>query len=601
MHIPFVIKGSQISIQQAPWQVAIVDANDAKTNPYGAQFCGGSIIGASWVLTAAHCVDGYIAKDISIIAGRSLLPQSSKGVTLSNVKSIVIHPLYDWQTAANDIALIELSSPLKLSTASGTTIRSIPLAQTPPTSGSLVRVSGWGVTKSANRIEDEIASPTLQAGETVIVDCPDEWSSPEDESLICASNEMDNNKALSCFGDSGGPLTRNVNNAETLVGIVSFGAVEENYNEVDEYYYKECSDPGASGYTNVHHFNSWIMCHAAVTSPFGGPYFCGDESGWITVADTLKVAKGAWGGTTPARIVWSEVSNNNNGTPRTTTIARQTGTALSLKDMWGKRIHVRIAVGSIFRDYYFNYGAAQPDSIADYSFLFDQSVQEAFFAQFYKSGDFVPCTAVNTFVPPNKGSCAGKAGQIDGAMQSSPGLARDADGYDYPQGFWAYRDVTLPPRTQVWTWGVFDAWSRGDNMNTDYWEDDLGSPYIGAIAPDKPSPMSPPFRVDDDGLCIYDYPFCGFDLVSTFEMSTEDHYKRRTFVETSPSMLPPQCFDYISGPAENYYNEEVDACITSFSSLMVKGKGRVWMGTYGSDPLGTRFTFDTGVVYAFHR
>jgi hypothetical protein len=269
-----------------------------------------------------------------------------------------------------------------------------------------------------------------------------------------------------------------------------------------------------------------------------------------------------------------------------------------LKDLWDKRIHVRIAVGSIFEDYYFNYGVGQPESTADYSFIFDQSVKEAFFAQFYQSGDFVPCTAVNTFIPPNKGSCTGKKGQPDGAMQSSPGTALAADGYQYAQGFWAYRDIALPAKTQVWTWGVYDAWSRGNDNSTASWEDDLGSPYIGAIAPDKPSPLSTP-RLDDEGFCIYVDPFCGFDLVSTFEMSTGDAYKWNVYKETRPNS--PQCFDFLSGPAEAYYDAEFDDCFTPFSSLMVKGKGRVWMGNFGSDPLGTRFSFSFGVVYGLHR
>jgi len=35
---------------QFPWQVALIIDN--------AYFCGGSLIGKKWVLTAAHCVEG---------------------------------------------------------------------------------------------------------------------------------------------------------------------------------------------------------------------------------------------------------------------------------------------------------------------------------------------------------------------------------------------------------------------------------------------------------------------------------------------------------------------------------------------------------------
>ena len=41
-----VVGGVDVDIKDYPWQVAV---------DYG---CGGSIIGDSWVLTAAHCVGG---------------------------------------------------------------------------------------------------------------------------------------------------------------------------------------------------------------------------------------------------------------------------------------------------------------------------------------------------------------------------------------------------------------------------------------------------------------------------------------------------------------------------------------------------------------
>ena len=54
---PRVVGGSQTTIEHYPWQAAVVvdRAKDAG-NAHQRQFCGGSLITTSIVLTAAHCV-----------------------------------------------------------------------------------------------------------------------------------------------------------------------------------------------------------------------------------------------------------------------------------------------------------------------------------------------------------------------------------------------------------------------------------------------------------------------------------------------------------------------------------------------------------------
>jgi hypothetical protein len=74
LRIPRIINGEQIPITTTPWQVGLVNAGSKDV--FADQFCGGSIIGASWILTAAHCVDDLTPKQLSIVSGISSLPRT---------------------------------------------------------------------------------------------------------------------------------------------------------------------------------------------------------------------------------------------------------------------------------------------------------------------------------------------------------------------------------------------------------------------------------------------------------------------------------------------------------------------------------------------
>jgi secreted trypsin-like serine protease len=94
------------SAASATWGWAVSVSID---NTY---LCGGSILSSSWVITAAHCVTGYTASQITIYAGSTV---RFSGTQTSIGSNLTIHPSYNPNTYVNDLALLQLASPLSMS------------------------------------------------------------------------------------------------------------------------------------------------------------------------------------------------------------------------------------------------------------------------------------------------------------------------------------------------------------------------------------------------------------------------------------------------------------------------------------------------------
>jgi hypothetical protein len=304
------------------------------------------------------------------------------------------------------------------------------------------------------------------------------------------------------------------------------------------------------------------------------------------------VAKGTWGGST-ATFQWFADSQPIRG---------QTKSSLPLKGLFGKRISVRISSAGISQDYNFSSYRDGADEIHD-------PVQMGLDVKYYPSGDFVPCTAVNyqpwqDQVAVNKGSCGGTKGQYDGVLQSSAGIFPISPTSGTQAGFWAYRDVALPANTVKWGWAILDPWSRGEvitglpgdddfiktlGWNGDDWDyiADFGAPFWGTYG------TSNPLVFDDHRSTFWYTPFFPLGVQPPFEQD-EDGY----------DIIP----SYYFGPLFDYRYDENDEPIldqegssTAWSRVTVKGKGRVVIGTLGSDLMGSRLTFELGLVMAYYK
>ena len=216
-----ILGGVQAAPGAWPWIAALLSADDPSV--FYAQFCSGVLIDQSWVLTAAHCVQGMSATKIQVAVGAYDLTKFTGSRT--PVKSIRIHPQFSSTSLYNDIALVELSVPSAIQPIalfSGESVDNTP----PSLLGKLVTVLGWGVADSTTswyypEILRQVSLPVV-ADST----CNDIYINPVLPSQFCAGYWEGKD---ACEGDSGGPAVVQVDGHWVHAGIVSAGVSCQEY------------------------------------------------------------------------------------------------------------------------------------------------------------------------------------------------------------------------------------------------------------------------------------------------------------------------------------------------------------------------------------
>jgi hypothetical protein len=224
--VPYIINGQESSIAQYPWQVFVLLEEGGGT----AATCGGSILDATHILTAAHCVDHegsttpYPASDVFVEAGASevVLGFGVSPITAQerSVKRLRTHPYYTvLPHIKDDVAVLELSEPLQLS--SELHAQAIPLVApgATPAPGATLSVSGYGRESGTEGAQPDgkLYATTLTA---IGSDACRNSVGVNSAVLLCAESS----NSATCQGDSGGPLTEG--SPAVQVGIVDFGPKE---------------------------------------------------------------------------------------------------------------------------------------------------------------------------------------------------------------------------------------------------------------------------------------------------------------------------------------------------------------------------------------
>jgi len=196
-----IVNGTPASA--TPWQVSL------QSN--GGHFCGGSIVDANTIVTAAHCLEGESASGMTVRAGVATATDASGQDR--PVASFTSHPQYA-QSGLGDIAIVKLAEPLQL----GGSVQAIPLASKAEIdSSTTATVTGWGATSET----DELGSNTLLSATVPLVDdttCQAQLGTDANAEVCAGGTGTD-----SCYGDSGGPLVVQTNDGPKLAGVVSWG------------------------------------------------------------------------------------------------------------------------------------------------------------------------------------------------------------------------------------------------------------------------------------------------------------------------------------------------------------------------------------------
>ncbi|XP_017018366.1 serine protease 1-like [Drosophila kikkawai] len=232
-----ITHGEDARTDQFPYQVGL----SLKIGSSSA-WCGGSLIGNEWVLTAAHCTDGVDSVEVYLGSTVRSSPKVKHHVSRDD---IIIHADWNSRTLRNDISLIRIP---RVEYSSAIDRVELPKHESHYSSydGDEVIASGWGRTSDA---ASAVAAHLQYAHMKVISnsECKRTYLTTIRDSNICVSTPAG---VSTCNGDSGGPLV--LASSKVQVGLTSFGSAAG------------CEKEYPAVFTRVTSYLDWIKEHTGI-------------------------------------------------------------------------------------------------------------------------------------------------------------------------------------------------------------------------------------------------------------------------------------------------------------------------------------------------
>jgi len=217
-----IIGGEDATPGQFPFQVSI-----QITPIFGDTYhsCGGVILNPTHIATAAHCVEGRVLNQVSVLAGAHNMKVNEPTQQRRYPKRLIWHDFFDSELLNHDCAVITVTEPFQINE----WVQPLRLAEAGyDATGSNCTNSGWGNANPSGGtpviIPDALQFVTLEAIPQENCTAAYIGESPVDETMVCARGLTDDSYTGSCNGDSGGPLIcMDPNEQPFLMGLVSWG------------------------------------------------------------------------------------------------------------------------------------------------------------------------------------------------------------------------------------------------------------------------------------------------------------------------------------------------------------------------------------------
>ncbi|XP_018900398.2 LOW QUALITY PROTEIN: uncharacterized protein [Bemisia tabaci] len=216
-----IVGGKGSTFGEWPWQVLVREAT--WLGLFTKNKCGGVLITQRHVITAAHCQPGFLANLVAVFGEYDISGElESKRSVSKNVRRVIVHRQYDAATFENDIALLELESPITFDA------HIVPICMPRDDedfTGKIATVTGWGRLKYGGGVPSVLQEVQVPVIENNV--CQEMFHTAGHaktilSSFLCAGYA--NGQRDSCEGDSGGPLMIEREDGHwVLAGTVSHG------------------------------------------------------------------------------------------------------------------------------------------------------------------------------------------------------------------------------------------------------------------------------------------------------------------------------------------------------------------------------------------